>query len=340
MCNTAYQDEAAEAMLHNAGLQSPAGAAAPLAPLCQPGGTWQTGLASAASPHLDAAITAADASARAALLAFGYQPTTGLGKQFWAPAALRCLVFLIALMCAWPRSLQLPVFPDTCFPNLRLTTAYLTAHHCHAGLPAWLNATSALSEVRSVADSMSATATNASDRQQPTPTAIVTFVSDGYEPILNNWLSWVKHAGVDVSNVVVVGSPERAGLVRQKIRYRGVRVVALGPLEPDSTAPDTSFELGLKAEPKRHARARWVQACGCDWPSVRPSGCERCCAINTTAVCWPVALQLDTSLFSCSCSVSCCCLYTHASACTQQGVAGAHTRVVRVCEQRSASNNV
>jgi hypothetical protein len=85
--------------------------------------------------------------------------------------------------------------------------------------------------------------------------AVVTFVSNGYEPILNNWLSWVKKSGADVTRVVVVTPPEAFASVRQKLLYRDVHVVAIGTIESTDIAPGTSHALGA-ADATRHARAR------------------------------------------------------------------------------------
>jgi hypothetical protein len=86
--------------------------------------------------------------------------------------------------------------------------------------------------------------------------AVITFVSNGYEPILNNWLAWLNKSGADITRVVVVTPPEAYDSVRQKLLYRGVHVVAAGAIEPADVTPGTSHELGAAADATRHARAR------------------------------------------------------------------------------------
>lgn len=117
---------------------------------------------------------------------------------------------------------------------------------CPAGLPAWLKAKAALAEVHELSKAMAA---------ESAP-AIVTFVSNGYEPILNNWLAWLKHSGADVSRVVVVAPRGHESSVRGKLMYKGVHVVAVDVVEPDEWAPGSSYELGAKKDPNRHARAK------------------------------------------------------------------------------------
>jgi hypothetical protein len=125
----------------------------------------------------------------------------------------------------------------------------------HAGLPAWLEATAALAEVREVSQTLAAAAADADGPQAP---AVVTFVSNGYEPILNNWLAWLKHSGADASRVVVVTPRGHDSAVRSRLLYRGVHVVAVDESEPDQWEPGSSYELGAKKDPNRHARARWA----------------------------------------------------------------------------------
>lgn len=125
------------------------------------------------------------------------------------------------------------------------------------GLPAWLEATAALAEAREVSQALAAAAAAADHAQAP---AVVTFVSNGYEPILNNWLSWLKHSGADASRVVVVTPRGHDSAVRSRLLYRGVHVVAVDEMEPDQWEPGSSYELGAKKDPSRHARARvWLQ---------------------------------------------------------------------------------
>lgn len=112
-----------------------------------------------------------------------------------------------------------------------------------AGLPAWLEAKAALADIHALSQSLATS-------KAP---AVVTFVSNGYEPILNNWLTWLKHSGADVTQVVVVAP--RGHVVRGKLKYKGVSVVAIDPIEPDEWKPGTSYELGAKKDPHRHARA-------------------------------------------------------------------------------------
>lgn len=123
----------------------------------------------------------------------------------------------------------------------------------HAGLPAWLEATAALAELRDLARSMAEPASAPAAGQAP---AVMTFVSNGYEPLLNNWLAWLKHSGADVSRVVVVTPRGHDSVVRGRLLYRGVHVAAMDDLEPDQWAPGTSHELGASKDPNRHARAR------------------------------------------------------------------------------------
>lgn len=114
-----------------------------------------------------------------------------------------------------------------------------------AGLPAWLEARAALANIRTLSQSLATS----------TAPAVVTFVSNGYEPILNNWLTWLKHSGADVTRVVVVTPRGHVSSVRGKLKYKGVHVVAIAPIEPDEWKPATSHELGAKKDPNRHARA-------------------------------------------------------------------------------------
>jgi hypothetical protein len=119
--------------------------------------------------------------------------------------------------------------------------------HCwFAGLPTWLEAKAALAEVQELSSSMAA---------DPAP-AIVTFVSNGYQPILNNWLAWLKHSGADVARVVVVTPRGHESSVRGKLMYQDVHVVAIDVIEPDVWEPRSSHELGAQKDPNRHARAK------------------------------------------------------------------------------------
>lgn len=116
----------------------------------------------------------------------------------------------------------------------------------HAGLPDWLQAKAALAQLDRTAALMA---------PHGAP-AVITFVSNGYEPILNNWLAWLKKSGADTTRVVVVTTPEAYDSVRQKLMYRDVHVVAVGAIEPADVTPGTSHALGAAADPARHARAR------------------------------------------------------------------------------------
>lgn len=115
-----------------------------------------------------------------------------------------------------------------------------------AGLPTWLEAQTALATLDQTAAGMAS---------QGTP-AVVTFVSNGYEPILNNWLAWVKQSGSDLTRVVVVTPPEAFDNVRSKLMYKGVHVVSVDAIEPTDVKPGTSHALGAAANANRHARAR------------------------------------------------------------------------------------
>lgn len=90
----------------------------------------------------------------------------------------------------------------------------------HAGLPAWLEARTALSEVCKLASVM---------RGDSAP-IIVTFVSNGYEAILNNWLAWVQHSGADITRLVIVTDNRTDhGALAQK----GVHIVAVGSINQE-----------------------------------------------------------------------------------------------------------
>lgn len=186
------------------------------------------------------ALRAVEPDIRDALAAFGYQPLTGLGERSRGCDCLRALVSAAPAegggTVTGPR---FPAVPPGCCVR--------------AGLPAWLEAKPALAELRELSRKMAETAAAAAAAQAP---AVVTFVSNGYEPLLNNWLVWLKHTGADVSRVVVVTPHGHDSAVRGRLLYRGVHVAALDDLEPDQWAPGTSHELGASKDPNRHARAR------------------------------------------------------------------------------------
>lgn len=86
--------------------------------------------------------------------------------------------------------------------------------------------------------------------------AIVTFVSDGYEPILNNWLAWLKASGAALEDVIVIAARGNVQNVQRKLMYRSVRVIEMGPVELDQVTPGLSDDLGKKSDPVRHRRSR------------------------------------------------------------------------------------
>jgi hypothetical protein len=86
--------------------------------------------------------------------------------------------------------------------------------------------------------------------------AIVTFVSDGYEPILNNWLAWLRDSGASLAHVLVIAPTRSVQHVQRKLVFKGVAVLGLDPLVPDAVAPGTSDELGRQSDPLRHQRSR------------------------------------------------------------------------------------
>lgn len=115
---------------------------------------------------------------------------------------------------------------------------------CVAGLPAWLDAKPALGDLAAAARKA------AGPSNHP---VILTFVSNGYERVISNWLAWLKRSGVDTSHVLIVAREDCFKAVQAVAGSTQAVVFSLPVLSPNgATGVD---EKGRKADEFRNVRA-------------------------------------------------------------------------------------
>lgn len=82
---------------------------------------------------------------------------------------------------------------------------------------------------------------------------ILTFVSNGYECVISNWLAWLQHSGVDTSRVLIVAREKCFKAVRAIARGTNATVFSLPVLRPGE---DTGLDdKGRKADSLKNIRA-------------------------------------------------------------------------------------
>jgi hypothetical protein len=113
-----------------------------------------------------------------------------------------------------------------------------------AGLPPWLQAKSTMIQLTAAAK------TAAGPSNHP---VILTFVSNGYERVISNWLAWLQDSKVDTSHVLIVARNSCFKAVRNVTVGTAAVVFEMPPLSPNgATELD---EKGRKADQFKNVRS-------------------------------------------------------------------------------------
>lgn len=65
---------------------------------------------------------------------------------------------------------------------------------------------------------------------------ILTFVSNGYERVVSNWLTWLQHSKVDTSHVLIVAREDCFKAVQAVVAGTGAAVFSLPVLSPNGVS--------------------------------------------------------------------------------------------------------
>lgn len=111
-------------------------------------------------------------------------------------------------------------------------------------MPPWLDAQPIMTQLTAAARSA------AGPSNHP---VILTFVSNGYERVISNWLAWLQDSHVDTSNVLIVARKSCYRAVRNVTDGTNAVVFGMPPLSPNVAVE--LDEKGRKADQFKNVRS-------------------------------------------------------------------------------------